>query len=146
MEEKQPSTTKASAKNSPRGQQQQLQREKEATSYKQGKRKGTSHQTLQTGIQASRNSTGCHGKCVSDGQNNDGVTKERGGQIKILEITSDIFDSIAELYEAITDLKSNLSDKNTSICDNLKTHNLSLSQFNETLRCFEKALRTINFQ
>ncbi|MBW0573084.1 hypothetical protein O181_112799 [Austropuccinia psidii MF-1] len=118
MEEKQPSTTQASAKNSPSGQQQQFQREKAATSSK-GQRKGTSHQTLQPGLQDSKNSTGCHGKCVSDGQNNDGITKERGGQIKISEMISDIFDSIPELYEAITDIKSHLSDKNTSICDNL---------------------------
>ncbi|MBW0587891.1 hypothetical protein O181_127606 [Austropuccinia psidii MF-1] len=51
MEEKQPSTTQASAKNSPSGQQQQFQHEKAATSSKQGKRKGTSHQTLQPGLQ-----------------------------------------------------------------------------------------------
>ncbi|MBW0581385.1 hypothetical protein O181_121100 [Austropuccinia psidii MF-1] len=114
-----------------------------ATSSKQGQRKGTSHQTLQPGLQNSKTSTGCHGKCVSDGQNNDGITKERGGQIKISEMISDIFDSIPELYEAITDVKSHLSDKNASICDNLKTHNLSLSQINETLKCFEKVLRTI---
>ncbi|MBW0586587.1 hypothetical protein O181_126302 [Austropuccinia psidii MF-1] len=143
MKEKQPSTTQASAKNSHSGQQQQFQHEKAATSFKQGQRKGTSHQTLQPGLQDSKNSTGCHGKCVSDGQNNDGITKERGGQIKISEMISDIFDSIPELYEAITDVKSHLSDKNTSICENLKTHNLSLSQINETLKCFEKVLRTI---
>ncbi|MBW0565502.1 hypothetical protein O181_105217 [Austropuccinia psidii MF-1] len=143
MEEKQPSTTQASAKNSPSGQQQQFQREKAATSSKQGQRKGTSHQTLQPGLQDSKNSTGCHGKCVSDGQNNDGITKEREGQIKISEMISDIFDSIPELYEAITDVKSHLSDKNTSICDNLKTHNLSLSQISEKPKCFEKVSRTI---
>ncbi|MBW0582949.1 hypothetical protein O181_122664 [Austropuccinia psidii MF-1] len=51
MEEKQPSTTKASGKNSPSGQQQQFQREKAATSSKQGQRQGTSHQTLQPGLQ-----------------------------------------------------------------------------------------------
>ncbi|MBW0582957.1 hypothetical protein O181_122672 [Austropuccinia psidii MF-1] len=51
MEEKQPSTTQESAKNSPSGQQQQFQREKAATSSKQGQRKGTSHQTLQPGLQ-----------------------------------------------------------------------------------------------
>ncbi|MBW0553840.1 hypothetical protein O181_093555 [Austropuccinia psidii MF-1] len=56
---------------------------------------------------------------------------------------SDIFDSIPELYEAIPDIKSHLSDKNTSICDNLKTNNLSLSQINEKLKCFEKVLKTI---
>ncbi|MBW0574472.1 hypothetical protein O181_114187 [Austropuccinia psidii MF-1] len=121
MEEKQPSTTQESAKNSPSGQQQKFQCEKAATSSKQRQRKGTSHQTLQPGLQDSNYSTGCHGQCVSDGQNNDGIPKERGGQIKIPEMISDIFDSILEVYEAITDVKSHLSDKNTSICDNLKT-------------------------
>ncbi|MBW0575399.1 hypothetical protein O181_115114 [Austropuccinia psidii MF-1] len=42
MEEKPPSTTKASAETSPSGQQQQFQREKAATSSKQGQREGTS--------------------------------------------------------------------------------------------------------
>ncbi|MBW0556330.1 hypothetical protein O181_096045 [Austropuccinia psidii MF-1] len=51
MEEKQPSTTQASAKNSPRGHQQQFQLEKAATSSKQGQRKGTSHKTIQPGLQ-----------------------------------------------------------------------------------------------
>ncbi|MBW0586843.1 hypothetical protein O181_126558 [Austropuccinia psidii MF-1] len=53
MEEKQPSTTQESAKNRPSGQQQQFQREKAATSSKQGQRKGKSHQNLQPGIQDS---------------------------------------------------------------------------------------------
>ncbi|MBW0583807.1 hypothetical protein O181_123522 [Austropuccinia psidii MF-1] len=47
------------------------------------------------------------------------------------------------MYEAITDVKSHISDKNSSICNNLKTNNLSLSQKNETLICFEKVIRTI---
>ncbi|MBW0591975.1 hypothetical protein O181_131690 [Austropuccinia psidii MF-1] len=51
MEEKQPLTTKASAKTSPSGQQKQFQREKAATSSKQGKREGTSSNTLQPGLQ-----------------------------------------------------------------------------------------------
>ena len=51
MEEKQPSTSQASAKNSPSGQKQKFQCEKASTSSKQGKRKGTSHQTLQPGLQ-----------------------------------------------------------------------------------------------
>ncbi|MBW0581212.1 hypothetical protein O181_120927 [Austropuccinia psidii MF-1] len=120
MEEKQPSTTQASAKNSPSRQQQQFQREKATTSSKQWQRKGTSHQNLLPGLQDSKIPTGCHGKCVSDGQKNDGIAKEGGGQIKISEMISDIFDSIPELYEAITDIKSHVSDKNTSISDNLK--------------------------
>ncbi|MBW0574491.1 hypothetical protein O181_114206, partial [Austropuccinia psidii MF-1] len=136
MEEKKPSTTQASAKTPPSGKQQKFQCEKAATSSKQGKRKGTSRQILQPGLQDPKLSTGCHGKCVSDGQNNDGITKGRGGQIKISEMISDIFDFIPELYEALNDIKSHLSDKNTSICDNLETNNLSLSQINETLECF----------
>ncbi|MBW0590044.1 hypothetical protein O181_129759 [Austropuccinia psidii MF-1] len=51
MEEKQPSTTQASSKNSPSGQQQKFQREKAATRSKKGQRKGTSHQALQPGLQ-----------------------------------------------------------------------------------------------
>ncbi|MBW0495804.1 hypothetical protein O181_035519 [Austropuccinia psidii MF-1] len=50
MEEKQPSTTQKSAKNSPSGQKQQFQCEKPATSSEQGQRKGTSHKTLQPGL------------------------------------------------------------------------------------------------
>ncbi|MBW0475404.1 hypothetical protein O181_015119 [Austropuccinia psidii MF-1] len=142
MEEKQPSTSKASAKNSPSGQQQQFQHEQAATSSKQGQRKSTSHQTLQPGLKDPKIPTGCHGKCGLDGQNNYGIKKEEGGQIKISEMISDIFDSIPEFYEAITDVKSHLPDENTSICDNLKTNNLSLSQINETLLCFENVLRT----
>ncbi|MBW0571841.1 hypothetical protein O181_111556 [Austropuccinia psidii MF-1] len=77
MEEKQPSTTQASAKNSPSSQQQQIQPEKETTSSEQGQRKGTSDKTLQQGLQNPKDSAGCHGKCISDGQNNDGI-KEKG--------------------------------------------------------------------
>ncbi|MBW0544596.1 hypothetical protein O181_084311 [Austropuccinia psidii MF-1] len=90
MKGKQPSTTQGSAKNSPSDQQQQFQCKKAATSSEQGQRKGTSHKTLQPVLQDSKDSTGCHGKCISDGQNNDGVTKEGGSQIKISEMISDI--------------------------------------------------------
>ncbi|MBW0513483.1 hypothetical protein O181_053198 [Austropuccinia psidii MF-1] len=143
MEEKQPSTTQASAKNSPSSQQKQFQCEKATTSSKQGKRQGTSHKTLQPGLQAPKDSAGCHGKCISDGQNNDGITEKGGSQIKISEMISDIFDSIPELYEAINDIKTHVSDKNSSIFNNVKANNLSLSQINETLVCFEKVLREI---
>ncbi|MBW0550214.1 hypothetical protein O181_089929 [Austropuccinia psidii MF-1] len=143
MEEKQPSTTQASAKNSPISQQQQFQCEKAATSSKQGQRKGTSHKTLQPGLQDPKDSAGCHGECISDGQNNDGITEKGGSQIKISEMISDIFDSIPELYEAINDIKTHVSDRNSSIFKNLKTNNLSMSQINETLMCFEKVLITI---
>ncbi|MBW0477232.1 hypothetical protein O181_016947 [Austropuccinia psidii MF-1] len=143
IEEKQPSTTKASAKTSPSGQQQKFQREKAATSSKQGQREGTSPKALQPGLQDSKDLAGWHGKCVSDGQNNDGITDEGGSQIKIPGMISDIFDYIPELYEAINDVKSHVSDKHSSICSNPKTNNVSLSQINETLMCFEKVLRTI---
>ncbi|MBW0521226.1 hypothetical protein O181_060941 [Austropuccinia psidii MF-1] len=113
-----------------------------ATNSEQGQRIGTSHKTLQPGLQDSKDSTGCHGKCISDGQNNDGITKEGGSQIKISEMISYIFAAISRLYEAIT-VKSHISDKNSSICNNLKTNNLILSQINETLIFFEKGLRKI---
>ncbi|MBW0560443.1 hypothetical protein O181_100158 [Austropuccinia psidii MF-1] len=143
MEEKQPSTTQASAKNSPRSQKQQFQREKAATSSKQGQRQGTSHKSLQPGLQNPKDSAGCHVKFISDGQNNDGIAENRGSQMKISEMISDIFDSIPELYDAINDVKTHVSEKNSSISNNLKTSSLSLSQINETLMFFEKVLRAI---
>ncbi|MBW0501449.1 hypothetical protein O181_041164 [Austropuccinia psidii MF-1] len=143
LEEKQPFTTQASAKNSPSSQQQQFQCEKAPTSSKQGQWKGTSHKILQPGLQNPKNSAGFHGECISDGQNNNGITEKGGSQVKISEIISDIFDSIPELYEAINDIKTHGSDENSSICNNLKKNNFILSQINETLRCFEKALRAI---
>ncbi|MBW0585175.1 hypothetical protein O181_124890 [Austropuccinia psidii MF-1] len=142
MEEKQPSNTKASAKTSPSGQQQQFQCEKAATSSKKGQREGTSPKALQPGIQDYKDSEERHVKCISDGQNHDSIT-EGGSHIKIPEILSDIFDSIPELYEAINDMKKHLSDKNETICNNIKQNNLSLWQINEMLMCFEKAIRTI---
>ncbi|MBW0588712.1 hypothetical protein O181_128427 [Austropuccinia psidii MF-1] len=51
MEENKPSTTQTSVKNSPSGQQQQFQREKAASSSKQGKMEGTSPKALQPRIQ-----------------------------------------------------------------------------------------------
>ncbi|MBW0574886.1 hypothetical protein O181_114601 [Austropuccinia psidii MF-1] len=143
IEGNQPSTTHESATNSPSSQQKQFQCEKAATISKQGQRKGTSHKALQPGLQDPKDSAGFHGKCISDGQNNDGITEKGGSRIKISKMISDIFDSIAELYEAINDIKTHVSDKNLSICNNLKANNLSLSKINETLMCFEKALRTI---
>ncbi|MBW0526274.1 hypothetical protein O181_065989 [Austropuccinia psidii MF-1] len=77
MEEKQPYTTQASAKNSPSGQKQQFQCENAATSSEQGQMKGTSHKALHPGLQDPKDSAECHGKCISDGQNNDGITKKR---------------------------------------------------------------------
>ncbi|MBW0561231.1 hypothetical protein O181_100946 [Austropuccinia psidii MF-1] len=143
MEEKQTSTTQASAKKSPSIQKQQFQREKAAPSSNQGKTQGTSYKTLKPGLQNLKHSAGCHGECISDGQNNDGITEKGGSQVKISERISDIFDSIIELYEAINDVKTHVYDKTSSICDNLKTNNLSLSQINEKLMCFEKVSREI---
>ncbi|MBW0542103.1 hypothetical protein O181_081818 [Austropuccinia psidii MF-1] len=143
MEEKQPCTTQASAKNSPSSQKQQFQCEKAATSSKKRQRKGTRHKSLQPGLQDPKDSAGCHGKCISDGQNNDGITEKGGIQIKISEMISDIFDSIPELYEARNDVKTHVSDRNSSICNNLKTNNSSLSQINKTPMCFKKVLRKI---
>ncbi|MBW0512631.1 hypothetical protein O181_052346 [Austropuccinia psidii MF-1] len=143
MKEKQPSSTQASVKNSPSSQKQQFQCEKAVTSSEQGERQGSSHKTLQPGLKNPKDSAGCHGKCISDGQDNDGITEKGGSQIIIEEIISDILDAIPELYEAINDVKSHISDKKSPICNNIKTNNLSLSQVNETLMCFEKVSRTI---
>ncbi|MBW0566822.1 hypothetical protein O181_106537 [Austropuccinia psidii MF-1] len=143
MDEKQPTTTKASAKTSPSGQPKQFRCEKAATSSKQGQREETSGKALQPGLQDSKDSAGFHRKCILDGQNHDGITEEGEIQIKIPEMISDIFYSIPELYEAINDVKNNLSDKNKTICNNSKTNSLSLCQINETLMCFEKVSRPI---
>ncbi|MBW0514965.1 hypothetical protein O181_054680 [Austropuccinia psidii MF-1] len=88
MEEEQPSSTQASAKNSPSSQKQQFQREKAAKSSEQEQRKSTSHKTLQLGLQNPINSAGCHGKFISNGQNNDGISEKGGLQIKISEMIS----------------------------------------------------------
>ncbi|MBW0516049.1 hypothetical protein O181_055764, partial [Austropuccinia psidii MF-1] len=131
MEEKQPSTTQESAKNSPSSQQQKFQCEKAATISEQGQRQGTSQKTLLPGLQNPKDSAGCHGKCISDGQKNDGIAEKGGSQIEISEIISDILDGIPNLYIAINDMKSHNSDKNSSICNNLKTNNLNkYSKFN----------------
>ncbi|MBW0593874.1 hypothetical protein O181_133589 [Austropuccinia psidii MF-1] len=97
MEEKQPSTTQASAKDSPSSQQQKFQREKASSSSEQGQRKSTSYKNLQTGLQNLKDSAGCHGECISDGQNNDGITEKGGSQTKISEMISNILDGIPNL-------------------------------------------------
>ncbi|MBW0552954.1 hypothetical protein O181_092669 [Austropuccinia psidii MF-1] len=56
MEENQPSTTQASVKNSPSSHKQKFQREKAATNSEQGKRQGTSHKSLQPGLQYPKHS------------------------------------------------------------------------------------------
>ncbi|MBW0488596.1 hypothetical protein O181_028311 [Austropuccinia psidii MF-1] len=141
MEEKQPTTIQESAKNSPSSQQQQLQCLKATTRSEQGQRQRTSYKALQPGLKNPKNAAGCHGKCISDGQNNDGITEKGGSQTKISEIISDILDGIPNIYLAINDVKSHISNKNPSTCNNIKTNNLSLSQMNETLTCFDKFLR-----
>ncbi|MBW0515946.1 hypothetical protein O181_055661 [Austropuccinia psidii MF-1] len=112
IEEKQPSTTQASAKNSPSSQQQQFQCEKAATSSEQGQRQSTSHKILQQGLKNPKDSAGCHVKCISVGQNNYGITEKGRSQTKISEIISDILNDIPNLYIAINDVKSHISDKN----------------------------------
>ncbi|MBW0523950.1 hypothetical protein O181_063665 [Austropuccinia psidii MF-1] len=82
MEEKEPSTTQESAKNSPSSQKQAFQHEIAAKTSEQGQRKGTSHKALQPGLQNPKDSAGCHGKCISDRQNNDGITEKGVSQIK----------------------------------------------------------------
>ncbi|MBW0494269.1 hypothetical protein O181_033984 [Austropuccinia psidii MF-1] len=82
-------------------------------------------------------------KRVSDGKNYDGITEKGGSQIKISEIIYDILGGIPNLYIAKNDVKRPISDKNSSIFDNINTNNLSLSQINETLMCFEKGSGTI---
>ncbi|MBW0536496.1 hypothetical protein O181_076211 [Austropuccinia psidii MF-1] len=105
MEEKQPSTTQASAKNSPSSQK--------PTSSEQGQGKITSYKTLQPGIQNPKDSAGCHGKCISDGHKNDGISEKVGSQIEISEMISDILDGIPNFHIAINNVKSHISDKNS---------------------------------
>ncbi|MBW0543693.1 hypothetical protein O181_083408 [Austropuccinia psidii MF-1] len=57
-----PTTTKASSKSSSNS---------NIKKQPQGKREGTSPKALQPGLQDSEDSAGCHGKCISDGQNHD---------------------------------------------------------------------------
>ncbi|MBW0474999.1 hypothetical protein O181_014714 [Austropuccinia psidii MF-1] len=113
MEEKQPSNAHASPKNSPSSQKQQFQHEKAATMSEQGKRQGTSHKAIQTGLQNPKDFTVCHEKCIPYGQNNDGIPEKEGSQIEISGMISEIFYAIPELYEAINDVQSHASDKNS---------------------------------
>ncbi|MBW0504062.1 hypothetical protein O181_043777 [Austropuccinia psidii MF-1] len=94
MEEKHPSTTQASSKNSPSIPKQKLQHEKAATISDKGQRQSTSYKTLQPGLHNPKDSAGCHGKCLSDGQNNDGIEEKGGIQTKISETISNIIDGI----------------------------------------------------
>ncbi|MBW0506634.1 hypothetical protein O181_046349 [Austropuccinia psidii MF-1] len=97
MEGKQPSTTKASFKNSPSSQQQQFQCEKADTSSEKRERQGTSYKTLQPGLQNPKHLEGCYGKCISDGQNNDGIIEKAGIHNEISEVISDILNGIPNL-------------------------------------------------
>ncbi|MBW0471022.1 hypothetical protein O181_010737 [Austropuccinia psidii MF-1] len=109
----------------------------------QGQRQDTSHENLHPGLQNPKHSAGCHGECISGGQNNDGITEKGGSQIQKLEIIFDILDGIPNWYIAINDVKTHIYDKNSSICNNLKTNNSSLNQTNETIMCLENVLRAI---
>ncbi|MBW0483383.1 hypothetical protein O181_023098 [Austropuccinia psidii MF-1] len=123
---KNPPPPKKSAKTSDNSQQQKFQCKKEATSSVEGQWKCTSHKTIQPGLQNPKDSTGCHGKCVLDGQNHDGITEKGGSQSKLSEKISEILDIIPNFYIAINDMKSHISDENPSSCKNIKTNNLSL--------------------
>ncbi|MBW0583875.1 hypothetical protein O181_123590 [Austropuccinia psidii MF-1] len=111
MEEKQPSTTQTSSNTSPNSQKKQFQHGKAATSSKEGPRQGKSHKTIHPGLQNPKDLTGCHGKCVSDGQNHDRILEKGGSLIEISDIMSEIQDGIPNLYIAINDIKSHISDK-----------------------------------
>ncbi|MBW0490906.1 hypothetical protein O181_030621 [Austropuccinia psidii MF-1] len=112
MKKKQPSATQASAKNSPSSQQQQLKCEKAAKITVQGQGQSTGHKALHPGLQNPKDSVGCQGKCISDGQNNYGISKKGGSQTKISEIISDIVDGIPNFHIARNDVKSHISDEN----------------------------------
>ncbi|MBW0564241.1 hypothetical protein O181_103956 [Austropuccinia psidii MF-1] len=105
-------------------QEQPFHHEKAATISEQGQRQSTSHKDLQPGLQNPKYSAGCHGKCISDGQNNDGIAEKGGSQIKISERISDILDGILNSYIAINDVKNHIYDRDSSICNNLKADNL----------------------
>ncbi|MBW0544437.1 hypothetical protein O181_084152 [Austropuccinia psidii MF-1] len=138
-----PPPPKQVPKNSPNSQKKQFQCKKAVTSSGKGLRKSTSYKALQPGIHNPKDSAGCHGKCVSDGQNYCGISEKGGSKINISERISDIMDGIPNMYIAINDIKSHISNKNSSICNNLKTNNLILRKINETLMFFEKGLRRI---
>ncbi|MBW0581273.1 hypothetical protein O181_120988 [Austropuccinia psidii MF-1] len=119
---KNPSTTQIGAKTSPSAQKHQFQCEKAATSSEQGKGQSTSHKPILARLHNPKNSTGCHGKCVSDGQKHDGNEEKGGSQMKVSEMISEILDGIPAFDIAINDLKSHISDKNSAICNDLKTN------------------------
>ncbi|MBW0513502.1 hypothetical protein O181_053217 [Austropuccinia psidii MF-1] len=77
VEEKKPSTTQTSLKTSPNSQKQKSQHEKSFKDSEQGQSKGTSHKTMQPVLQNPKYSAGFNGKCVSDGQNHDGMKEKR---------------------------------------------------------------------
>ncbi|MBW0525640.1 hypothetical protein O181_065355 [Austropuccinia psidii MF-1] len=111
MEEQQPSTTQESVKNSPNSQQHKFQCERAATISEQSQWQSTSHKPKQPGLQNPKDSAGCHGQRVSDGQKYDRITEKGGRQIKISEIISDILDGIPDLLIPINDVKSHISIK-----------------------------------
>ncbi|MBW0487115.1 hypothetical protein O181_026830 [Austropuccinia psidii MF-1] len=111
MEEKQPSTTQASAHNSHGSQKQRFQHEKADTNSEQGQSQCTSYKNLQPVLQNPKDSAGCHAKCSSDGHNNDGITEKGGSQTKISEIISDLLDGVTNFYIPINDVKSHISKK-----------------------------------
>ncbi|MBW0546644.1 hypothetical protein O181_086359 [Austropuccinia psidii MF-1] len=89
-----PPPPKTSAKTNPSGQKKQFQFEKEAKRSEQGQGKSTSHKAIQPWLHNIKDSTRCHGECVLDGQNHDGISEKRGSHIKTPEIISEILDGI----------------------------------------------------
>ncbi|MBW0484476.1 hypothetical protein O181_024191 [Austropuccinia psidii MF-1] len=58
---------------------------------------------------------------VSDGHNHDGNGENRGSQIKISEIISEILNGILDLYIAKNYVKNHIYGQNSDICNNIKT-------------------------
>ncbi|MBW0542020.1 hypothetical protein O181_081735 [Austropuccinia psidii MF-1] len=133
-----PSNTQAKAKNSPNSQQQQFQLEEAFKNSEKREGKSTSHKPIPPSLHNPKDSEGCHGKFVSDGQSYDRITEKGGHQIRISEMISNILDGVPNFHIPINDVKSHISQKNSSICKALKTNNLIVSQINETLMCFER--------
>ncbi|MBW0502999.1 hypothetical protein O181_042714 [Austropuccinia psidii MF-1] len=131
-----PPPPKQVPKTAPTASSSNFNMKKKLKAQKMGKGKAQPTKNLPPGLQNPKDSAGCHGKCISDGQNNDEITEKGGSQTKRSEMISEILDGIANFYIAINDLKSNISDENESICNNLKTDSLGWSQISETLMFF----------
>ncbi|MBW0515952.1 hypothetical protein O181_055667 [Austropuccinia psidii MF-1] len=83
LRENNPPPPKQVPKTAPIARSSNFNVKKHPTSSEQGQRKGISPKTLQTGLQNPKDSAGCHGKCISDGQNNDGITEKEESRLKL---------------------------------------------------------------